>query len=139
MSTDEPLTCGRGVAAQAVVPRAVGNVLGAVAHVLESHLPALDLTDDLSRAERDAYVEIVASHRAIVGQLQALVKRMESLHDLPMGRHDATKMAGPEPVAAFEGVVRAERELLELLRGREQWNAAMLAAMHAGGQADGAQ
>jgi hypothetical protein len=138
MSTDEPLTCGRGVAAQAVVPRAFGDVLGAVAHVLETHIPALDLTDDLSRAERDAYVEIVASHRALAEQLRLLVERMQSLQDLPMGRHDATQMAGPEPVAAFEGVVRAERELLELLQGREQWNAAMLTVMHAGGQADGA-
>jgi len=134
MSTDEPLTCGRGVAAQSFVPRALGDLLGAVAQVLESHLPALELSDELARAERDAYVEIAGSHRAIVERLQALADRMESLHDLPMGAHDARLMSGPEPVAAFEGLVRAEKALLELLRGRAQWNAAMLATMHAGGQ-----
>ena len=137
MSSDDEPTCGRGVAAQAVVPRSFGAVLGAVASSLDSHLPALDLSDERSRAEHEAYVEIAATHRTIAETLRALAERMEAMRELPMGAHDATQMTGPEPVAAFEGVVRAERELLELLQGRVQWNAAMLAAMHAGGQAKG--
>ena len=139
MTSDDELTCGRGVAAQAVVPRAFGAVLGAVAGSLESHLPALDLSDDRSRAEHDAYVEIAASHRTIAELLRGLAQRMEVLRELPMGAHDARQMTGPEPVAAFESVMRAERELLELLQGRVQWNAAMLAVMHLGGQAKSEQ
>ena len=79
------------------------------------------------------------SHRTIAELLRGLAQRMEVLRELPMGAHDARQMTGPEPVAAFESVMRAERELLELLQGRVQWNAAMLAVMHAGGQAKSEQ
>ena len=50
---------------------AILMVLSAIGDGLEFHLTALDLTDERSRHERDAYRELVDAHRHIASELQA--------------------------------------------------------------------
>jgi len=112
---DDDATCGKGLAANAALPATVGELLAAMAHVLDVHQQALDLTDENARPEHAAYVTLALELRAISTQLTAIEKRMAGYHDLPMGRHDEGRMAGPHAAAAFEQFVQRERRLLSLL------------------------
>ena len=40
---DEQQTCGKGLASNASLPDKLGALTGAVADILEAHMPALDL------------------------------------------------------------------------------------------------
>jgi hypothetical protein len=115
---DQP-TCGQGLAANAILPAKLGQLLGATAEVLERHTRALDLTDPAGRAERDAYAALVRAHRAIAGELASLAQQMEGYRDLPMARHDEAVLADPAGQAeAFRRSVAVERELLQLLTAK---------------------
>ena len=130
MSIDEP-TCGKGLAEHSALPAKVGAVIGAIGEVLEFHLTALDLTDERSRRERDAYRELADAHRHIASQLEATARRMAGYRDLPMGRHDMSVMASPKAAELFAQVVKLEEELLSLLQRRLERDRAMLAGMRA--------
>src|SRR5688572_28024287 len=117
MDDGDQLTCGKGVAANAVLPAKLAELTGALAEVLERHTKALDITDPAAREELDAYVALVRAHRAIAGELSKLAQQMVSYRDLPMGRHDMAVMTDPAGQAeAFQRYVAVERELLELVR-----------------------
>ena len=115
--SDEP-TCGKGLAANAVLPAKLGELIASVARVLETHTKALDLEDDNAGQEYEAYVELVERHRRIAAGLHALSERMASHRDLPMGRHDVQVLRSPEAVDVFEQLVSLEQELLSLLDER---------------------
>lgn len=119
---DQP-TCGEGLAANAVLPRKLGELTDAVAQILELHMEALDLADEASRAEHVAYEQLARAHRRIAVALTRLSERMAGCRDLPMGRHDVAALSGPEPTEAFKKFVRLEQELDALLRKRleEDW------------------
>jgi hypothetical protein len=123
---DEP-TCGKGLAAHASLPAAFGAVIDAVAENLEGHLGTLDLTDENSRLEHEAYERLVKEHRAIAAQLRATAEAMAGYRDLPMGRHDEEALGSPRIVDAFVSLVRVERELLTLLGERVAEHEQMLA------------
>ena len=115
---DQP-TCGKGLAANAVLPAKLAELTAATAEVLERHTRALDLTDPAAREELDAYTALVRVHRTIAGQLASLAQQMAGYRDLPMGRHDETAMADPKGQAeAFQRFVAIERELLALLSAK---------------------
>ena len=115
---DEP-TCGRGLAANAVLPAELAEVIAAFAGVLESHIAALDPTDPHAIAERDAYTTLVEAHRGIAYDLARLAETMAGYRDLPMARHDPAILASPHgQSAAFWKFVEKERELLDLLRAK---------------------
>jgi hypothetical protein len=119
MERDDQPTCGKGLAANAVLPAKLAELTGATAEVLERHMKALDLTDPAGREEFDAYTALVRAHRTIAGQLASLAQQMAGYRDLPMGRHDEAVMAGPEGQAeAFQRFVTIERELLALLSAK---------------------
>jgi hypothetical protein len=130
MSTDEP-TCGKGLAEHSALPAKIGAVIGAIGEVLELHMTALDLTDERSRREHDAYRELADVHRHIASQLQATARRMAGYRDLPMGRHDMSVMASPKAAEVFAQVVKLEGELLSLLQSRVERDRAMLGEMRA--------
>jgi hypothetical protein len=111
---NEP-TCGAGLAANAALPASAGEVIGAMADVMDVHQRSLDLTDENARPEHHAYVTLVLALRSISAQLAVSARYMTGCRDLPMGRHDERKMSGPEAVAAFERFVQDERALLSLL------------------------
>lgn len=122
-------TCGKGLAEHSVLPAKLGELTAAVAENLEIHMKALDLKDQSSRKERDAYVELAKEHRRIAAQLQATAMLMSGYRDLPMGRHDQKAMSGPEVVEAFEKFVKLEQELLALLQKRVEQDRKMLIEM----------
>ena len=115
MDTPEQPTCGKGLAENSILPARLGQVLGAMAENLSVHMKALDLTDQNSRAEYDAYEGLVKEFQQIAARLDATAKQMAGYRDLPMGRHDQTAMTHPRVHAIFEAFVKQKRELLALL------------------------
>jgi hypothetical protein len=112
---DHPTTCGQGLAANAALPEVIGDLLGAMADVLEDHRQALDLKDPDARPERDAYATLVEELRALSSHAGSVARRMKAYRDLPMGAHDEARMSAPEALAIFDRFVTAERHLLQVL------------------------
>ena len=133
MSSENQRTCGQGLAEHSVLPAKLGELAAAVAEVLEIHRTALDLTDENSRREHDAYRKLATEHRQIAARLEALARQMAGYRDLPMGRHDPTAMSSPQAVAAFESYVKVEQALLALLQKRMEQDRSMLTEMGGGG------
>ena len=130
---DQP-TCGQGLAANSGLPAKLGELIAAVAQVLEVHMKALDLSDRNARAEHQAYQTLAQAHRAAAAQLQSVATEMVGYRDLPMGKHDPQTMSGPEPAKAFERFIQIEEELLELLQHRLGQDRGMLLQMGRAGQ-----
>lgn len=134
-------TCGKGLAAQSAVPRLMGTLAAAVANVIETHMEALDLTDEGSKQEHAAYTVLVDGHRKNAAALKATAERMAGYRDLPMGRHDERAMSGPKAMQTFEEFATAEQGLLTLLQSLAEESQEMLAEMRQAGdgaeQADG--
>jgi hypothetical protein len=113
---EEEQTCGKGIAQNSALPEKMGELTAALAGVLETHMKALDLTEENSRIEHDAYERLARQHRETAAQLASTAREMAGYRDLPMGRHIMQAMTGPEPLAAFEGYVSVKRQLLALLQ-----------------------
>ena len=129
-------TCGKGLAEHSVLPGKMGELIASVADNLELHITALDLTDDNSRKEQDAYRALAKDHREIASQLQATANKMAGYRDLPMGRHDQRAMSDPKFREAFERFITLEQELLALLQTKVEQDRKMLIQMgRAGGGA----
>jgi hypothetical protein len=122
-------TCGKGLAEHSAIPAKLAELIDALAANLEAHQPTLDLTDDRSRQELEAYVTLGRAHRSIAAQLRDVAERMSGYRDLPMGRHDERALEGRAVVDAFARYVRAEREVLALLESSVARDAAMLSAV----------
>jgi hypothetical protein len=115
MARDDQPTCGRGLAANAVLPAKLAEWTAARATVLERHTQALDRTDPAARAEYEAYAALVHTHRTIADELGRLAQQMAGYRDLPMARHDAAVLADPAgQAAAYQRFVAIEQELLAL-------------------------
>ncbi len=126
---DEQQTCGKGLAENSVLPAKLGELISAMAENLEAHRKALDLTDQNSRAEYEAYEKLLKELRQIAAQLSVTASEMAGYHDLPMGRHDEQAMTYPRVREAFENFVRHKQELLELLEQTEERDHKLLRAM----------
>ena len=126
---ENPPTCGKGLAEHSVLPGKLGELIASVAENLDVHVRALDLKDESSRREYDAYLELVKEQRDIATQLQATASRMAGYRDLPMGRHDPEAMSAPSVLEAFEKLVQCEQELLALLQQRIEQDRKMLIEM----------
>src|SRR5437016_9036967 len=98
-------TCGKGLAEHSALPAKLGEWTAAMAENLERHTEALDLSDENSRRERDAYLELAEAYGQIATRLQATARQMAGYRDLPMGRHDPKAMASPKLRDAFERFV----------------------------------
>jgi hypothetical protein len=116
MSTPEQPTCGKGLAENSVLPENLGALIAAMAENLEIHMKALDLTDQNSRLEYDAYEKLVEELQQTASQLKAIANEMAGYRDLPMGRHDQKAMTQPRVRDIFEKFVDRKRELLALLQ-----------------------
>jgi hypothetical protein len=114
---DEPSTCGKGLAANAVLPAKLAELMAARAEVLKRHTHALDLTDATSQEELDAYTRLERAHRDVASELATLADAMANYRNLPMARHDMTVMTDPKgQTEAFQRFVTVEREVLALLQ-----------------------
>ena len=119
MDEQEDWTCGKGLAANAVLPERIGAVLAAMAEVLLVHMEALDPEDDESRPEYDAYRRVSQQLGQVASQLDALAREMAAYRDLPMGRHDMEAMTQPRVGERFEEFVKRKRDLLTMLQEAE--------------------
>lgn len=126
-------TCGKGLAEHSALTASLGELVASTARVLEIHMKALDLTDENSKREYDAYRELAAAHRRIAGELADTAHRMAGYRTLPMGRHDMAAMMAPAPRHAFAGFVEHEESLVALLQTRLAQDKGMLEAMAAAG------
>ena len=128
-------TCGRGLAEHSALPAKLAELLDSVGVVLDLHMKALDLTDENSRNELDAYRQLTNEHREVAARLHMTATEMAGYRDLPMGRHDPKAMAAPAVVDAFEKFVRLEQELVTLLERRVKKDRQILIQMRAAGGA----
>lgn len=128
---DDQPTCGKGLAANAGLPAALGAVAGALGEVLTAHQASLDVSDPSGKREYDAYQELADAYRSIASQLAAAGKRMTGYRDLPMGPHDIAVLMAPPFVDTFAQFVRREEELLARLQAKLAEDRAMLGQMQA--------
>jgi hypothetical protein len=126
---DDERTCGQGLAENSVLPAKLGDLTESMAVILEIHMGALDLEDNDSRREHEAYRELVRDHRRIAAALRETARRMAGYRDLPMGRHDTSVMSSPRAVKAFEKFVKLEEDLMALLQTRVEQDRRMLEEM----------
>ncbi len=106
-------TCGQGLAETSALQAKLGALVASVANILELHMTALDLSDENSQRELTAYRRLAPQHRAIASQLESTAAQMAGYRDLPMGRHDMSKMSDPKMRDAFTKFVAAEEELCD--------------------------
>jgi hypothetical protein len=126
---NEQPTCGKGLAANSVLPAKMADLISSLSTVLAVHLKALDLEDENSRQEHAAYSQLAKAYADIADSLRATAERMTGYRDLPMGRHDMKAMTASEPAEAFARFLNREQELLALLQARLPNEQTMLAGM----------
>jgi hypothetical protein len=126
---DDQQTCGKGLAQHSALTASLGELVASTARVLEVHMKALDLTDENSKREYEAYRELASAHRRIAIDLADTAHRMAGYRELPMGKHDMAAMMSPAPRHAFAGFVKHEESLLALLQTRLAADHAMLEMM----------
>jgi hypothetical protein len=126
---DQP-TCGKGLAENSILPAQISKLIAAMAKNLEVHMKALDLTDENSSAEFDAYEQLVKQLQQTALQLQLTANQMAGYRDLPMGRHNQKEMTHPRVREAFENFLMHKRELLSLLQQTAERDNQLLDMMH---------
>jgi hypothetical protein len=114
-TTDEPQTCGKGLAQHAAVPAKIASLLEALAENLALHIPTLVGDDPATRGERDAYTSLSAAYRDISSRLAATAVKMAGYRDLPMAAHDPQKLEDPALQDAYARYGELGRELRGLL------------------------
>src|SRR5262249_3328461 len=102
MRMDDSPTCGKGLAEHAALPAKLGALTDAMAVVLETHMKALDVSDDAARREHEAYKRLAKEQHSIAAQLKATAMKMTACRNLPMGRHNERAMIGREAVSSFK-------------------------------------
>ena len=113
--SDDPWTCGKGLAAHARIPARMAEFLKCLAANLEAHVPTIDVSDSDGDAEREAYVRLANEFDALAAQLARTAKQMHDYRDLPAARHHEKELADPRLLEAFERFVVLESELAEVL------------------------
>jgi hypothetical protein len=126
---DEPSTCGQGLASQSVLPDKLGELLAALARILEAHMRALDPADHDARMELDAYAALVTAYRDVADRLSGIAVQMADYRSLPIAAHDEAAMSDTVAHRAFENYVRLEQELAALLQRHVQEHREMLQQM----------
>ena len=131
MQTADGQTCGKGLAENSVLPAQVGKLIAAMAENLETHMKALDLSDENAAAEFAAYEKLVKELKQAALELHVTANQMAGYRDLPMGRHDEKVMMDPVLRETFERFMQQKRELLSLLEQTSTRDNAVLEAMRA--------
>jgi hypothetical protein len=118
--TDDQPTCGKGLAANAVLPQKLSALLSAQANLLENHVRSLDPNEFAGRAEREAYERLGVDQRALASNLTALATAMQSYRDLPIAKHDMSQLTDSASRGVLVAFVDAERGLVEYLQKQIQ-------------------
>ena len=122
-------TCGQGLAERSALPAKLADLIAALTENLELHMTTLDLSDQRSLAECEAYASLVGQHRTIASELEAAASQMAGYRDMAMGKHDMAAMGDPQIRETFERFVRVEQDLLTLLEKQLPRDRQMLDAM----------
>jgi hypothetical protein len=128
---NEERTCGKGLAERAPLPEKLAALTAAMAEVLAFHQRSLELADDNSRKELQAYVRLEVEHRIISSLLKGTAGAMAGYRDLSMARHDMRILASAENAETFARFVSVERELSDLLQRTLGQDEKMLEQMRA--------
>ena len=126
---EEPSTCGQGLASRSTLPGKLGELLAALARIIEAHMRALDPAEADARKELDAYATLVTSHRDVADRLSGIANQMADYRNLPMATHDEAAMSDAVAHKAFENFVRLEQELATLLQEQLREDQEMLQQM----------
>lgn len=126
---DDQSTCGKGLAASALLPERLAALMTSMAAVLENHLRALDPGEMSGRIEHDAYVRLVREQRTLASGLEALGRAMAGYRDLPGAKHDMLSLTDQTSRDLLSAFIQAEEEALRLLQNRVQEHRAMLSEM----------
>lgn len=122
-------TCGKGIAANAPLPAALGKLASAQAAVLQAHMRALDPSDPAAKLEYDTYDVLVQEFQQIGALLMKLAQKMTDSRNLPVAPHDEQAMMDRAVLTSFETYVQAKQELLILLQTTVGEDQAMLDEM----------
>src|SRR5688500_18243596 len=122
-------TCGKGLAEHSRLPAKLGQLMAVVAENLEAHMQTLEMKDEYSRREHEAYTTLARQHRIRAAGLHALAREMASYRTLPMGRHNEAAMTAPPVVEAFADLVRVEQETIAFAQQRAEQHQRMLAGV----------
>jgi uncharacterized protein YndB with AHSA1/START domain len=125
---DEAPTSGIGLAEHATIPARIGVMFEGLAETLALHRKMLVLGDPNSRKEDEVYRELTASWTNIAQLVGKAAAHMADQHELPMGAHDQTAW-GEAHLKAFERFVKAQTQVLALLRVAVERDERMLASM----------
>jgi hypothetical protein len=125
---DEPPTCGIGLAQHATIPATIGVMFEGLAETLELHRTMLVLDDPNSRQEDEVYGELAARWKDIAQRVEKAAAHMAAQAHLPMGAHNEAAW-GDAHLRAFEKFVKAQTQVLALLRVAAQRDEKMLASM----------
>lgn len=125
--SDEPWTCGRGLAAHARIPARIADFLKSLAENLAAHVPAIDTSDPNGQTERAAYVRLSDEYEALAAQLATTAKQMHDYRDLPAARHHEEAFADPRLLDVFQRFVALETELADLLATAAEQDRQLLA------------
>ncbi|MGH3674784.1 MAG: hypothetical protein ACRDU5_03425 [Mycobacterium sp.] len=126
---EEPSTCGQGLASRSSLAGNLGELLAALAQVLEAHMRALDPADSDARKELDAYATLVTAHRDVADRLSGVAVQMADYRNLPVAAHDEAVLLDAVAHKAFEKFVRLEQELSTLLQEHLRQDQTMLREM----------
>jgi hypothetical protein len=122
----EAWTCGKGLAANAVLPAKLAALMAAMADLLDNHTRALSADDANSALERAAYERLVKDQRAIAASLVGLAAAMESYDGLPTAPHDESVLADQRSRDVFGAFIDAEAATAALLQEQIKEYRAML-------------
>ena len=123
-------SCGEGLAQHASVPAKVAPLFAALADTLELHRDLLDPTDPQAREEDEVYRELASRYRGLAQGIADAAARMASCQGLAPCPHDTSAFGSPH-LEAFQRFVKAQRELLEILRPAAERDQRFLASMTA--------
>jgi hypothetical protein len=122
---DKP-ACGKGLAGNSPLPAKLSALMASVAENLELHMKALDLKDKNARKEYKSYGHLAREHRNLAASLQAIAGEIEGYRGLATGKQDEEVLSDPKILVAFEKFMKAERDLIILLKKRMHRNSKML-------------
>ena len=108
-------TCGRELAASAVVPEKIGELMRHVALNLRAHADWVGDQTDAARAERDAMRAVAEHYERLAGAAADAAAKMRSLNDLAVAPHDPARFDFPEFRRWMREKIRMQRALAELI------------------------
>jgi hypothetical protein len=125
-------SCGAGLAQHAAIPAKIAPMFAALADTLEAHRSMIVPGSPEARLEDEAYRTLAVSYRELAARVASVAQSMASQRSLPPCPHDEQAF-GAGQQQAFERFVKAQSELLELLRIAAEHDEAMLASLQPSG------